>query len=383
MKWSIPLGRWFGIPVYLHLTFVLVLGFLALASWLASQSVLSALAGAGFFAAIFFCVLLHEFGHALMARRYGVGTRDITLLPIGGVARLERMPEKPGQEFWIALAGPAVNVVLAVLLLVWLVLTRSLEPVAGLSATSGGMAERLLAVNVLLVLFNLLPAFPMDGGRVLRSLLAMRLEYARATRIAGRMGQGMAFLFAFAGLFINPMLLLIALFVWIGASQEMHMTETRSALAGVTVGQAMLTEYRALSGDERLAEVARIVLAGSQQDFPVVEAGSVTGLLERKHLLEGLNRMGPEAVVRDVMCREFPLVGESELVESLLAKNYHAEFPTLPVVSNGRVIGLFTLDNLSEFVLLKSAVESAGMVAGRAPGWRTILGRPPLLAEGT
>jgi len=383
MKWSIPLGRWFGIPVYVHVTFVLVLGFLAVANGVARGSVAAALGGAAFFLAIFGCVLLNEFGHALAARRYGIATKDILLLPIGGLARLERMPDKPIQEFWIAVAGPAVNVVIVAVLGVWLLTVQGLEAMSGLSTTSGGFAARLLAVNVFLVVFNLLPAFPMDGGRVLRSLLALRLDYARATNLAGRLGQAMAFLFAFVGLFGNPMLLLIAFFVWFGASQEMDAAQTRSALSGVTVGEAMLTDYRVLSGQERLGEVARLVLAGSQQDFPVLEGSAVVGLLERRHLLEGLSRLGPEGEVREVMTREFPVLEPGDPVESLPARSGVSGLPMVPVVVGGRLVGLFTLENLSELLLVRAAVLSGSRGGDAAPVWRSVLARPPLLPRHT
>ena len=201
MGWSLHLGRWLGIDVYIHITFLLLLAFIGVNHGIAARSVDAALSSVLFFVGLFICVLLHEYGHALAARRYGVATRDITLLPIGGVARLERMPEKPSQEFVVALAGPAVNVVIASGLFLGLQVGGWWQPLATLSTTSGNLFERLLVANVFLVLFNLLPAFPMDGGRVLRSLLAMRMEHGRATRIAARIGQGMAVLFGFAGLF--------------------------------------------------------------------------------------------------------------------------------------------------------------------------------------
>ena len=288
MKWSFKLGRILGIDVYIHFTFMLLLGFVGLAHWLPERSLEAALTGMLFFAGLFVCVLLHEYGHALAARKYGIATRDITLLPIGGLARLERMPEKPLQELVVALAGPLVNVVIAGSLFVGLMLTGNWQPLSSLTTTSGNLVERLLVVNVFLVLFNLLPAFPMDGGRVLRSLLAMRLEYARATRIAARIGQGMAALFGFAGLFGNPMLLLIALFVWIGAGQEAAAVEMKSSFSGVRVREAMLTDFQTLSPTETVAEAARLLLAGSQQDFPVVENGRVVGVLTHVRLFGSL-----------------------------------------------------------------------------------------------
>src|SRR5512135_1592345 len=301
MKWSWKIGTFAGIAVYMHATFLLLLGWIALSHWMQYQSLLPTLLGVGFILALFLCVVLHEYGHALAAREYGIATRDITLLPIGGLARLERMPDKPSQELVVALAGPLVNVVIAGSLFVGLMLAGNWQPLSSLTTTSGNLVERLLVVNVFLVLFNLLPAFPMDGGRVLRSLLAMRLEYARATRIAARIGQGMAALFGFAGLFGNPMLLLIALFVWIGADQEAAAVEMKSSFSGVRVREAMLTDFRGVSPQDTVGDAVRLLLAGSQQDFPVLEKGEVVGVLTHTRLLETLRDRGANALVGEVM----------------------------------------------------------------------------------
>ena len=228
---KLRLGAPFGIPVYLHWTFLALLGFVAISQTIASGSLAAAFGGVLFVSVIFACVVLHEFGHALAARRYGIGTRDVTLLPIGGVARLERMPEDPRQELVVALAGPAVNVAIAGLLGIWLFLT-GFATADGLSLTGGSFAARLLSVNLALVAFNMLPAFPMDGGRVLRALLAQRTSYVQATDLAATIGRGMAVLFGIAGLLWNPMLILIALFVWFGAGQEAAMVRSRAAFGG-------------------------------------------------------------------------------------------------------------------------------------------------------
>ncbi|MDB2497393.1 site-2 protease family protein, partial [Verrucomicrobiales bacterium] len=192
MKWSLKLGRLFGIDVYLHFTFLLLLGFLGLYYWRSTHEVAGALEGVSFILALFACVLLHEFGHSLMARRYGIKTRDITLLPIGGVARLEKIPEEPVRELWVALAGPAVNVVIAALLFIGLLATGGLSSTQEFTESGGSFFQRLLVVNLIIVAFNLLPAFPMDGGRVLRALLAFKMGRRRATIIAANVGQVMA-----------------------------------------------------------------------------------------------------------------------------------------------------------------------------------------------
>src|SRR5512145_759438 len=207
MRWQWKLGTFAGIDVFVHATFLLLIGWIGYSYWLQYETLAKVAEGILFILALFLCVVLHEYGHALTARKYGIKTRDITLYPIGGVARLERMPEKPIEELWVALMGPAVNLVIGALLLAYLVVTDTLVPLNQLTVGSGSVFERLMLVNFTLVLFNLLPAFPMDGGRVLRALLAMRMDYVRATQIAAYIGQAMAILFAFLGLISNPFLL--------------------------------------------------------------------------------------------------------------------------------------------------------------------------------
>jgi Zn-dependent protease len=222
MTGSLRLGTFSGIPVFVHWTFLLLLGFVALSQLVVSGSIAVAMSGVALVAVIFGCVVLHEFGHALAARRYGIGTRDVTLLPIGGIARLDRMPHSPKQELRVALAGPAVNLAIAGLLGVWLFL-------ASPGMTGGSFAARLLSVNLALAVFNMLPAFPMDGGRVLRALLAQRIGHFEATEVAAKIGRGVAVVFGIIGLLWNPMLILIALFVWFGAGQEAAMARRRAA----------------------------------------------------------------------------------------------------------------------------------------------------------
>lgn len=359
MKWSLKLGRLLGIDVYVHFTFLALLGFIGLSHWLAGRSLAAAANGMIFFLGLFGCVLLHEYGHALAARRYGIATRDITLLPIGGLARLERMPDKPYQELAVALAGPLVNVVIAGSLVLGLTFTGAWQPLASLTTTSGNLIERLLVVNVFLAVFNLLPAFPMDGGRVLRSLLAMRLEYARATRIAARVGQGMAVLFGFAGLFGNPMLFLIAVFVWIGAAQEAAATEMKSSFAGVRVSEAMLTDFRALTPQDTVGHAAQLLLAGSQQDFPVLEHGAVVGVLTQARLLEALRDRGAAVPVNEAMEREVPLVSAEDELDAALGRVEPGRATLLAVLWNRQLVGLLTAENVGEFYMIRRALADA------------------------
>ncbi len=358
MSWSFRIGKFFGIDVYMHFTFILLLGFIGLSYWMQTRELASALAGVGFFAALFGCILLHEFGHALTARRFGVQTRDITLLPIGGLARLERMPDKPMQEFWVALAGPAVNVVIAVLLFAYLYFTGQMDAFSQLSLTSGSVVARIATINVFLVAFNMLPAFPMDGGRVLRSLLATRMEFSQATAIAARLGQFLAIVFAFVGLFWNPMLVFIALFVWIGAVQESGMARIKSELGGLPMQRVMITDFHSLAPSDPLSRAVEYVIAGFQQEFPVVDAdGTLVGLLTRPDLIAALAAKGPTTVVSDVMQREFETAESTEKAEDAMERLHKCNSNSLPILENGRLVGILTAENLGEFLMIQTALH--------------------------
>ena len=357
MKWSWKIGTFAGIDVFMHATFLLIIGWVGLSYWQQTRTLAGTLEGILFILILFGCVVLHEFGHALTARRYGIKTRDITLYPIGGLARLERMPDKPVQEFWVALAGPVVNVGIAALLFGWLIISGALAPLAGLNMISGPFIERLMVVNVSLVLFNLIPAFPMDGGRVLRSLLAMRIEYTRATQIASNIGQGLALVFGFVGLLTNPFLLFIAFFVWIGAGQEASMVQMKTSLGGIPVGRAMLTDFQVLSPHDLLGHAVKLILSGSQTDFPVVEGDAVIGVLTRRDILAALSRQGEDVLVASVMRREFQTVDANEMLEPAFARLQTCDCHTIPVTSRGQLVGLLTTDNIGEFLMIQSALR--------------------------
>jgi Zn-dependent protease len=219
MTGSWRLGKIAGIDVFVHATFFILLAWVALSAYLPRGSAAAAASGVASILTVFGVVVLHELGHDLVARRFGIATREITLLPIGGISRLERMPEDPRQELQVALAGPAVNVGLAAAAYAALLVLGS-GAIDHMSVMEGSFLARLFSINLSLALFNLLPAFPMDGGRIFRALLALRMDRVRATEVAARTGQAMALLFGVAGLFFNPLLVLIALFVWTGAAQE-------------------------------------------------------------------------------------------------------------------------------------------------------------------
>ena len=382
MHWSWKIGRLAGIDVYMHATFLLLVGFIVVASWVESHNELRTLFGVFFVLVIFGCIVVHELGHALTARRYGIRTRDIVLLPIGGVARLERMPEDPNQELLVALAGPAVNVLIALGLfglLASLGRFPTLRQAESISWTGRDFLPSLMAVNVWLVLFNLIPAFPMDGGRVLRALLAKRMDYTDATQTAAHIGQGIAFVFGFLGLFFDPFLLFIALFVWMGASGEAGMVQMRTSLGGIPVQRVMLTEFRTLQPDDTLEQAVTHILSGWQQDFPVVFGTHVLGVLTREDLMRALAQGGTSKLVRDAMRRDFEAVDSYDMLEQAVQVLHRCGCRSLPVEHNAELVGMLTLENVGEFMMIRSAMRRAQLAAKGA----TALTRPELESDNT
>ena len=359
MTWSWKLGRVAGVPIYVHWTFVILLVWLVLGYWLESHDWLAALEGGGFVLSLFGCVVLHELGHALMARRFGVPTSDITLLPIGGVARLQSIPERPVQELLIALAGPAVNGVIVGLLFLVFQVRFPGDVTDRQHLVQAEFWPKILEVNAFLAAFNLLPAFPMDGGRVLRALLAMRLPYARATRLAASVGQLMAICFGLFGLSGgSPLLLLIAIFVWIGAEAEARQVEERVALKDLPVRTAMMTDFHTLRPDDTLGHAADLLLAGTQHDFPVMSEAddSIRRLLTRAELLAGLARAGRDALVGDHAGTGISSVDASSPLVAAVARLREGKGPCLQVVEEGATVGLLTLENVGEFLMVREAL---------------------------
>jgi Zn-dependent protease/CBS domain-containing protein len=374
VRWSFQIAKVAGIPIRVHATFIIFLAFLYV--WLSrGRSPNQALGEIGLLLALFGCVVLHELGHATTAKRFGVRTRDITLLPIGGIARLERIPEKPSQEIAVALAGPAVNIVIVILLVGVLVATGKLGATQTPAGLEGNFFANLLAVNLFLAIFNMIPAFPMDGGRVLRALLATRLDYVRATQIAAGIGQGIAFLFGFAGLFglpgimpANPVLLFIALFVFLGAGQEATMVQMRSVFDGVPVWRAMIRDFRALRADEPLSRAVELLLNGHQQDFPVVSAsnGAPMGILTRADLISAIAGGGTDRKVEEVAKRSCGTAHPKEMLELVFQRMQESGCPAVPVVeSDGTLVGMVTLENVGELAMVQAALGSRGRAARR------------------
>ena len=357
MSWSLNIGKVAGTVVRVHLTFLLFLAWIFAASY-ASGGAATAWDSVLFMVLLFLCVLLHEFGHIFTARAFGVPTPYVTLLPIGGVAQLERIPEEPWEEFLIAIAGPLVNVAITIVLVGVAGATLQSAAVVGIDNMQIPLINRLAAVNLFLALFNMIPAFPMDGGRVLRALLATRFGYVRATEIAASIGQFTAFVLGFIGLMYNPILIFIAIFVYLAASSEAHMVALRAASRGVPVSHAMVTHFQTLSPQAHLDEAVQTLLQTGQGEFPVVDgAGKPVGLLDRGALIRALKTLGPDARVADAMNAELPTVSQRVTLEQAFKLLQQKQAPAVGIAdSAGKLIGLVTGETIAEMMMLQEAL---------------------------
>jgi len=345
---SVGVFKIFGVPIRVHFTFVLLIIFLISIGIGDKQSGAST---AIYILALFGSVLLHELGHALVASRFGIHTTEIVMFPICGVSRPDRVP-KAREELWIALAGPAVNVLIAAVISFWFWRERGLVPWRELlEPTDANLAQRIAAGNLVLAAFNILPAYPMDGGRVLRSLLARWRPEDEATRITAAVGQALAAAMGLFGLLsANFMLVFIAMFVYLGAAQEGAAARGRILTSGFPVRAAMVTDFRTLQHGDTVRDAGNLLLATSQQDFPVLTGGSVAGLLTRAGLVRAMISQGPDAYVAGVMDRNFLRVPPyMDLSEAFVKTNGACAL----VMDGDNLLGLLTAENLSEFLLLR------------------------------
>lgn len=354
MAWSFPIGRFLGSELRVHATFFLLILWIGAAAWFTGGWP-AAIGNVAFIAALFACVVAHEYGHALMARRYGIATPDITLLPIGGLARLERMPEKPSQEIAVALAGPAVNVVIWLVLVILLGAESRVQTLGQIENPTADFLGRLAAVNLFLVVFNLLPAFPMDGGRVFRALLSMRLDRVRATRIAAGAGQVLAFIFGFLGLTGgNPLLVLIGVFVFLAASAESSDVAMRSAARQLQARDAMITSFETLTEGDTLHAAAQALIRTTQHEFPVMdESGTLTGFLTRKALFRALAEDQRHGPIAPILTRDIPRVRLNVSLTQAIDAMHKASAPAVAVTDHGGTfLGYITAENIGEVMVI-------------------------------
>lgn len=360
MKSSLQLGTFAGIKVQIHWTFWLLIVWIVLRELFMGNSVDSMLWSSAFIGLLFLCVVFHEFGHALTARRFGIKTEKITLLPIGGVASLEDMPEDPKQEFLVAIAGPMVNVAIALILYPLVPLENYLNQspeeleLALSTIQASNMLFYLFSANVMLVLFNLLPAFPMDGGRVLRALLSMKMNRVMATKIASGIGQFLAMIFFFIGIFYNPILLLIAIFVFFGAQAESSMIQNIDLLEGYKVRDAMMTDITIVEPENTLQDMVDIIISGAEKNFIVAENDKPVGVLYQNELIRNIQNHRRDTPVREVMSEDFGSVDIDEDLNSIFRKIRLHKRSFFPVLDGNRVAGSIDMENISEFITIQA-----------------------------
>ncbi len=363
MFWSVNIGSIAGTAIRIHFTFLLFLVWIFVASW-ASGGPAAAWGGLLFMVLLFACVLAHEFGHIFTARAFGVPTPDVTLLPIGGVARLARIPEKPSEEFLIAIAGPLVNVAIAAGLVLFAGAHLDLAQLVAMQNAKISLVDRLAEVNIFLAVFNMIPAFPMDGGRVLRALLAIKLGHVRATEIAAAIGQLVAFGLGFLGLFGNPLLIFIAIFVYLAASSEAHLVAVRAMTRDVPVSAAMMTEFATLTPDKHIDTAIETLLRTSQSEFPVIDDGHrLVGLLDRDGMIRALKTLGPDARVAQAMATDVPTIGNRSRLEDAFRILQEKSAPAVGVVdAAGRLVGLITSETVSEMLMVQNAMPKGARI---------------------
>jgi Zn-dependent protease/CBS domain-containing protein len=360
MGGAFKIGRLSGIDVKVHWTFFLLLAFFAFIGYRASGSLLGALAPTVTIVALFLCVLLHEFGHSLVAQRLGIEIHSITLLPIGGVSNMETLPEKPADEVKITIAGPLVNVVLALIFFgVALLLGAGPLMPSDLFTSIGSVGKfffYLGYLNVVLAVFNLLPAFPMDGGRILRGLLASRLGALRATEISSIVGQVFAVAFFLIGLLSGNLLLaLVAVFIFFGASGESQMVRQRELTRGLIVSDVMGTRSHTetVTPYHTFGQVLDSVIHGYQEDFPVVDDEKLVGMITRQEIMTAAHSPEKYSSVRDLMKTNVPTVSaHADLFEDGLRTLQQSGLRALPVIDNGELVGMLTIEDIGHARLL-------------------------------
>ncbi|TAK46855.1 MAG: site-2 protease family protein [Xanthobacteraceae bacterium] len=356
MTWSLKIGTVAGTAVRVHVTFLLFLAWIFAASY-ATGGATAAWNGLVFMVLLFACVLLHEFGHIFTARAFGVTTPDVTLLPIGGVARLDRIPEQPREELLIAIAGPLVNVAIAIALIAVAGARFDPGPLASVDDARIPLVDKLAVVNLFLALFNMIPAFPMDGGRVLRAALAARLGFTRATGIAAAIGQGVAFLLGFLGLLFNPMLIFIAIFVYLAAASEAHMVSLRTVARGMPASAATITQFATLAPGDHIENAADLMLHTSQGEFPVVDGlGRLMGVVSRADVLRTLRRSGADTAVEAAMTADVPTIDRRRCLDDALRLMQAGTASAVAVTTEGgRLYGLITPETVAALMTLQEA----------------------------
>jgi Zn-dependent protease/predicted transcriptional regulator len=358
MKWSLYIGKAFGIKIFIHWTFLILVFWIIQMQILQKHGLKEILWNIAFVFAVFACIVLHELGHALTAKRFNATTRDIILLPIGGLARIENLPEKPMQELLVAVMGPAVNIAISAVLFVILQVSNAFPAsIRNVDITQTNFLFQLFSINIFLALFNFIPAFPMDGGRVLRALLSLKLPRVKATRFAAYTGQFIAILFVILGFSYSPMLMFIGFFIFLGAHVEASTEETRSVLGKIKVSDVLMQRYSVLKPDESLSKAVDLLLDSQEHSFVVKENDELKGTLSRKDIIKGLSKFGSDVPVEKVMQTIAVSLKPGDLLGDIMQKFSDNTEAVMPVFDGQKFIGILDLENITEFVQIQNALN--------------------------
>lgn len=361
MKRALSFPKIAGINIYIHWTFSILIIWIIYSNLRAGLTAVQVGWSVIFILSLFLCVTLHELGHALAARRFGILTKDITLYPIGGVAQLEKMPEKPQQELVVALAGPAVNFLITLLLIpVLLNFTWDIDENAKVLIIGPSNFLPMLGIlNVWLALFNLIPAFPMDGGRVLRALLAMRMDRVKATQIAAGIGKLLAFGFVVTGFYLNPFLIFIGLFIILGANAEEQMTKTQALLVNLKARDALMTNYLTLDKKLPISHAVKLLLDGQAKSFLITDNEHPCGVISSNDIVRGIKEFGEEDALHHITQTNLTYVDVEAPLSDVFSELKKSKSPIVLVTSHDQMMGIIDVENLAELILVNDARKSA------------------------
>jgi Zn-dependent protease len=356
MKYSLYVGSVAGIKIFLHWTFVILIGWIIVMNLQASLGWMDILWSLTFIFAVFGCVTLHELGHALAAKRYNIKTHNITLLPIGGIARLDYIPEQPKEELFIAIAGPLVNLAIALALYPLVLMYHSIGDLTSVESIKGAnFIPVLLSVNLWLALFNLIPAFPMDGGRVFRALLAFKMGNVKATRLAATVGQFLAMVFVFAGFWLNPLLIFIGLFIFLGAQTEATHVEARFILKGHTVKDVLMRDVPTMDNHSSMKEAASRLLNSQNKNFLVLNEGNPFGTITREEIIKAIRNHGGNALVNTASNQHLDYFPLNMPLDQAWTHMQQEKRPMVLVVSDGQLKGAVDEESIEELILIETA----------------------------
>lgn len=356
---SISLGKFSGIPISIHWTFWILIIWVIYSNISQGQGGSETIWYILFVFTIFACIVLHELGHAIAARQYGISTKSIVLYPIGGVASLEKIPEDPSQELVVAIAGPMVNIIIAILIYIFLSLSNGwmvkMEEINYITADNFLFA--LFSVNIILVIFNMIPAFPMDGGRVLRALLALKMDRVKATEWAVNVGRFFTILFVLWGISNNPFLIFIGLLIYMGAQAELNQVRSQHLMKKAKVNDVVMKDFTLLAAHDPISTAVRALLNGQEERFLVEKDETIVGVLNKVDIMNGLNSFGEDAPISKAMQSNLVWLAPNTPLQEAKEQMMKNRVSMVPVGENGQLLGVLDLENLNEFLMIKNALK--------------------------